>query len=283
MVAIILSSMRVSRGPRVLLTGLVVALALLSLSPVSASSANISRSYKATTAIPNGSLVSLNKAQSDYIELANTSNAELLLGVAVADKDSLLAVNASDTTIQVATSGTASVLVSDLNGDIKVGDQITVSPFEGIGMRQKSGGRVIGLAQTTFNANSQGTTSQEVTDKAGKSRTINVGLIRVTVGAGITSNSGQTDEGKLNSLQKITKSLIGHQVSTWRIIMSILIVTVTLVALITLTYAAIYGSIISVGRNPLGSSAIFRTLRSVLGMALLTAVVAAVAIYFLLH
>ena len=284
MIAIIVNSMRAFRGLRVLLTGLVVALAVLSLSPASASSsANISRAYKPNTAIPNGSLVSLNKDQSDYVELASTANASLLLGVAVASDDSLLAVNASNTTVQVATSGTASVLVSDLSGPIKVGDQVTVSPFEGVGMLQKSGGRVIGLAQTEFTGQGSSATSQEVTDKAGNKKTINVGLIRVTIGAGITSNSGQTSEGELNALQKIAKNLVGHQVATWRIIMSIVIVTVTFAALITLTYAAIYGSIISVGRNPLGSSAIFRTLRSVLFMAVLTAAVAGISIYFLLH
>lgn len=275
--------MRVFRGLRVLSTGLVVALALLSLSPAAASSANISRAYKSTTSITNGSLVSLNKDQSDYVELASTQNAALLLGVAVASEDSLLAVNASNTTVQVATSGTASVLVSDLAGPIKVGDQITVSPFEGVGMLQKSGGRVIGLAQTAFNGQGSDSTSQEVTDKAGNKKTIKVGLIRVTIGAGITSNSGQTSEADLNALQKLAKSLIGHQVATWRLIISIIIVTVTFAALITLTYAAIYGSIISVGRNPLGSSAIFRTLRSVLAMAFLTAAVAGLAIFFLLR
>ncbi len=275
--------MRVFGGLRLLSTGLVIALAVLSLSPAAASSANISRAYKSTTSIPNGSLVSLSKDQSDFVELASTENAELLLGVAVASDDSLLAVNASNTTIQVATSGTASVLVSDLSGAIKVGDQITVSPFEGIGQLQKSGGRVIGLAQTEFTGEGSGSTSQEVTDKAGNKKTINVGLIRVTIGAGITSNSGQTSEADLNALQKVAKSLVGHQVATWRIVMSIVIVTVTFAALITLTYAAIYGSIISVGRNPLGSSAIFRTLRSVLFMAVLTAAVAGISIFFLLH
>lgn len=282
MIAIIVTSMRVFRGLRVLSTGLVIALAVLSLSPAAASSANISRAYKSTDSIPNGSLVSLSKDQSDFVELASNENADLLLGVAVASDDSLLAVNASTTTIQVATSGTASVLVSDLKGKIKVGDQITVSPFEGVGMLQKAGGRVIGLAQTEFTGEGSGSTSQEVTDKAGNKKTINVGLIRVTIGAGITSNSGQTSEADLNALQKVAKSLVGHQVATWRIIISIIIVTVTFAALITLTYAAIYGSIISVGRNPLGSSAIFRTLRSVLFMAVLTAAVAGVSIFFLL-
>ena len=122
MVAIIVSVMTINRRLRLLLSGLSLALMLISLAPVSASSANISRSYKSSDTIPVGSLVSLDSSQSDYVVAANNTNGKLLLGVVVKSDDSLLAVNVSSTTVQVATSGTASVLVSNLNGDIKVGD-----------------------------------------------------------------------------------------------------------------------------------------------------------------
>lgn len=275
--------MRVFRGLRVLSTGLVVALALLSLAPAAASSANISRAYKSTDPIPKGSLVSLDKQQSDFVQAANLGNASLLLGVVVASDDSLLAVNASNTTVQVATSGTASVLVSDLYGNIKVGDQIAASPFDGVGAKQKPGARVIGLAQTNFNPSDPGTQTQTVTDKTGKSKEIKVGLVRVNIGAGVTSTAAGSVSANLNPLQKIAKSLTGKQVATWRVVISMVIIIVAMVALITLTYAAIYGSIISVGRNPLGSHAIFHTLRSVMGMALLTACLAGATVFLLLH
>lgn len=275
--------MRVFRGLRLLLTGLVIALSLLSLAPAAASSANISRAYKSNDSIPNGSLVSLDKDQTDYVQASNLSNASLLLGVVVASDDSLLAVNASNTTLQIATSGTASVLVSDIYGEIKVGDQIAVSPFDGVGAKQQPGGRVIGLAQTNFDPNSDGTETQTVTDKTGNSKEIKVGSVRVNIGAGVTSTAAGVISSNLNPLQKIAKSLTGKQVATWRVIISMIIVIVAMAALITLTYAAIYGSIISVGRNPLGSHAVFHTLRSVLGMAFLTACLAAVTVFLLLH
>jgi hypothetical protein len=263
--------------------GLVTALALLSLAPAAASSANISRAYKSTAIIPNGSLVSLSKTQTDYVQPANIDNGSLLIGVIVATQDSLLAVNASDSTVQVATSGTASVLVSDINGSINVGDQIGVSPFDGVAMKQQAGARVIGLAQTEFDVNAEGVQAQTVTDKTGKSKQINVGFVRVNIGAGVTSTTtGGSSAANLNPLQKIAKSLVGHEVATWKVIISLIIVTVAVIALITLTYAAIYGSIISVGRNPLGSHNVFRTLRSVLLMAFLTAALAIATVFLLL-
>ena len=131
--------MSITRGLRVLFAGLFTALFLFSLSPVGAASANISKSYKSSDQIPNGSLVSLNNQKTDYVIQSNTKNGSKLLGVAVAADESLLAVNPTDGSVQVATSGTAVALVSDLNGSIKVGDQIGVSPFDGIGMKISGG------------------------------------------------------------------------------------------------------------------------------------------------
>lgn len=268
---------------KLLVAGLATALAMFSLAPVGASSANISKSYKADGSIANGSLVSLDGDKSDYVQPANSNNAARLLGVAVASQDSLLAVDATAGNVQVATSGTASVLVSDLNGDIKVGDQITVSPFDGVGQKQTGSGRVIGLAQTGFSAQTDGATTQTVTDTAGKKRTIHLGFTRVNIGAGISNSSVAAGNEQLNALQKLVKSITGHTVSTWRAAIALIIVLVAATALISLTYAAIYGSIISVGRNPLGAPAVFRTLRSVLAMTLITALVAGISVYFLLH
>jgi hypothetical protein len=276
--------MHVIRPIKLLLAGLFVSLSLLSLAPAGASSANISHSYKSSSTIQTGSLVSLDPNKSDYVELANTDNATRLLGVVVSQDDSLLAVDTEASKVQVATSGTATLLVSDVNGTIRVGDQITASPFEGVGMLQTSTGRVIGIAQTEFNSSTPGAATQTVKDKSGANRQIRVGYLRVNIGAGVTSTSSpNAKDSELNALQKLAKSITGHPVSTWRAAISLIIVLVAAAALITLTYASIYGSIISVGRNPLGASAIFHTLRSVLAMALLTAGVAGLTVFFLLH
>lgn len=266
---------------KALLLGIMSLLVLFGLSPAGASSANISHAYQSTGAVPNGSIVSLDPKKSDFVQLANTSNGSRLLGVAVAEDDSLLAVDASDATVQVATSGTATVLVSTLNGDIRVGDQVAVSPFNGVGMKAEAGSHVIGLAQTAFNSSSEGATTQSVTDKAGNKKDVKVGQLRLSIS--ITVNNTGVGSGEQNSLQRLTRNLTGRNVSTIRIVLSLLIAVIALLTLITLIYGAIYGSIISVGRNPLAKHAIFRTLGSVLGMVAVTATIATVMIYFLLR
>lgn len=272
--------MRKLRRVRLLLTGAGAALILLGLAPAGASSANISHSYRSNDTIRNGSIVSLDPSQSNYVVPANVSNGSRLLGVAVADNDSLIAVDATPGAVQVATEGSATTLVSTLNGDIKVGDQVAVSPFNGVGMKAAPGSRLIGLAQTAFNGGTPGAVTETVKTKSGQQRTVKVGYLRVNIAIGTNAS---LVGGDLNSLQRVTQSITGHTVPTARIIISLAVAVVALLALITLVYASIYGSIVSIGRNPLAKYAVFRTLGSVLGLALLTASVSGVIIYFLLR
>ena len=273
--------MRKLRHLRLLATEVVCLLVVLGLAPVGASSANISKSYNSNSSINTGSIVSLDPARSDYVRPSNTANAQKLVGIVVQSDDSLLAADVDESKIQVATSGTASVLVSTLNGDIKVGDQIAVSPFDGVGMKTLPGSHVIGLAQTAFNGDSDEATNQAVTDKSGKTKQIQVGYIRLNIGIGTASSKGA--DGNLNGLQNLVKSLTGHSVSTTRALISLLVAVVASIALITLMYASIYGGIISIGRNPLAKYAVFRTLSTVLVMAVMTALVAGGTIFLLLR
>lgn len=212
---------------------------------------------------------------------ANTANSAQLLGIAVAGNDSLIAVDANTGKLQIATTGNAPALVSTVNGNIKVGDQVGVSPFSGIGMKAQPGSRVIGLAQTAFSSGTQGAVTEQVTDKNGKAGTIKVGYVRVSIAIG--TNAAVLTATNLNGLQKFAKSLTGHTVSTARVAISLAVATVAILALVTLVYASIYGSIVSIGRNPLAKYAVFRTLSSVLALALLTTVVASLIIFFLLR
>jgi hypothetical protein len=257
-------------------------LLLLILPGVSAASANISRSYQATSSIPNGSLVSLDPAHQGFVQIADTSNASRLLGVALPSQDSLLAIDPGVTKVQVALSGSVSTLVSTINGDIKLGDQVSVSPFGGIGMAALPGSHLIGVAQTAFSEKTDGVTLEQVKDKVGKTHQIHIGYVKVaiSVGTGASTSGGGS---QANFLQRLIRSITGKTISTVRIVISLVVATVALVSLVTLVYASIYGSIVSVGRNPLAKNAIFRTLSSVMVMAIVTVAVACVTIYYLLR
>lgn len=265
---------------RLLIIGVFGTLVPIGLATASAASPNLSHAYKSDQTVANGAIVSLDADKADYVVLADADNGSRLIGVAVASEDSLLAVGAEAGKVQIATSGTATALVSTFNGDIKVGDKVGVSPFKGIGMKAPAGSSVIGLAQTDFKKDTDGS-DQTVTDRQGKTTKIHVGYVRLALAIG-TNNTG-TGSSSLNPLQRLAKSATGKTVSTLRVVLSLLIAIIALLTLIALVYGAIYGSILSVGRNPLAKHAIFRTLGSVIGMVVLIAGIAALMVYFLLR
>lgn len=266
---------------RLWLAGIAGLLLVFSLPTVGAASANLSHSYGANEQISSGSLVSLDPKNSDYVVLANSDNGSRLIGVAEDSNDSLLAVDPTPGKVQVATSGTANVLVSTIAGPIKVGDEVGVSPFSGLGMKAAPGSRIIGLAQTAFDKNTSGAITQSVTDKSRQSHQVSIGYVRINIA--ISTDGTPTADSQLNSLQRLAKTLTGHTVPTLRVVISMVVALLAMLLLVTLIYAAIYGSIISIGRNPLAKYAVFRTLGSVVGLALVTAVVSGVTVFFLLR
>lgn len=252
-----------------------------SLDPAEAVSANISHSYKSATTVVKGSLVSLDPTRTNYIQPANTGNGSRLLGIVVASNDSLLAVNDSSGSAQVATSGNATMLASTLNGDLKLGDQVSVSPFNGVGMKAAPGAEVIGLAQTQLDASTPGVSRQTVTDREGKQRQIEVGLIQVSVD--IRDNPVNQGSSQLAGLQKLVRNITGRTVSTTRIFAAMGVAVISMLALVTLIYASIYSSILAVGRNPLAKYAVFRTLWSVVAVAVLAALISGLVLFMLLR
>jgi len=251
-------------------------------SSASAASANISHSYNVTGSIPNGTIVSLDPQRSGYVDLANNTNDTRLLGVVLPSSQSLLAVDPTSSKTQVATNGTVDTLVSTLNGNIEVGDQISTSPFSGVGIKASPGTEIVGIAQTAFTNSSVQATAEQVKDKAGKIQSIKVGYIRLTIAIG-AKNAAIGSDSQANFLQKLVKSLTGRSISTVRILLGLTVALISIIFLATLIYASIYGSVISIGRNPLAQNAVFRTLASVMTMVFLTATIACVTIYYLLR
>ena len=261
------------------ITGAILLVIVIGVATVSASSANISRSYKADGNIAAGSLVSVEKGSPGIVQSANTNNAQQLVGVSVAINQSLLAINVTSSTIQVATAGTAIALVSTVNGSISVGDQISASPFNGVGMKAGPSTRIVGLAQASFMAGGSNTTTEKVTDKKGKVTNIVVGYIPVGIYVGTSSPTSSAASG----LQRLGETLAGHPVSDIRIIISLIVAVVAIASIVTLIYASIYGSIVSIGRNPLAKYIVLRALGSVMGMVLLIAGISSTTIYLLLR
>jgi hypothetical protein len=247
---------------------------------IASASTYISQSYSTNETIPVGSIVSLQKNTSDQVVAAASSSVDNLIGVAVNAGNSLLSVNSGQSNqVQVATSGTLPVIVSDINGSIVRGDQITASPINGVGMKATSNVRVVGIAQGDLNESSG--SKQTYTDADGAKHPILIGEIPILVN--VSYFFKEPDKTLIpTSLQNMANALAGKSVSSLPIIISGAIFLVTIIVVVSIVFSMVRSSIISVGRNPMSQSAIYRDLIQLSVLVVVILAVGMAAIYLVL-
>ncbi|CAN5412530.1 hypothetical protein BH10PAT4_BH10PAT4_0950 [soil metagenome] len=240
----------------------------------------ISQGYSTSDSLSVGSLVSLEPGASDQVVAASSSNADSLLGVVINDGSSLLTVsNGSGSQVQVATNGLASVLVSDINGPVVKGDQITASPVRGVGMKATANAKVVGVAQA--NASDGSNKNETYTDDSDKKQPIVLSDVQVLIG--VTYFYAQPDKTLIpQAIQNLANALAGKKVDSLPIIISGIIFIVTIIIVVAIIFSMIRNSIISVGRNPMAQSAVYRDVIQLSALVLGILAVAVIAIYFIL-
>jgi hypothetical protein len=240
----------------------------------------LSQGFKTSQSIPFGSMVSLDDNTSDQVSATTTKNVNSMLGVVISDGNSLLSLsNGQGSQVQIATSGIAQVLVSDINGNIEQGDEITASPITGIGMKATDSIKVIGIAQEGLSANNA--TRQSYTDKGGKKHEVKIGQVPVLIN--IAYFYKQPSKTLIPSaVQNISNALAGKTVNAAPILVCMGIFIITLIIVVSIIYSMIRSSIISVGRNPMSQSAIYRDMLQLSALVVAILGVAMVSIYMIL-
>ncbi len=239
----------------------------------------ISQGYLSTDELSLGSIVSLQEQSRDHVVASTNSNADNLLGVIISNSNSLLSIsNGQNDQFQIATSGSVITLVSDINGPIEKGDQITASPVKGLGMKATSNSKVIGIAQGPPR-NSK--TDQTYTDSEGVEQSLTIGEVDVLVSV---SYYYKTPEQTIipATIQKVANALAGKKVDVLPIIISAAIFIITLIVVTSIIYSMIRSSIISVGRNPMAQSAVYRDVIQLSALVLGILAVAIILIYVIL-
>lgn len=242
---------------------------------VSAESA-ISQGFNAAGAITDGALVSVKKDKSATVEVATRQTADRLAGVA--STHSLLALSEGARQIQIVIGGTATVLVSDINGPLEAGDKIAVSPIDGVGMKATANGQVVGVAQADFADIT--TEPRTITDAAGASHTVRIGRLPVRVG--VHYYVAPTSNVLPPFIQNLSNTIAGKPVSLARILVATGLTVVGIASVIVLLYSSTRSGITSIGRNPLAASAIRRGLLQVGVYSLIILVFSLTASYLML-
>ena len=253
----------------------VVCLCVILMHPAKAVMENLSQSFTTQEELAPGSLVSINSEDDNQVVLANTDNDDYLVGVVVALDSSLLAVNSQDGDVQVAISGQAMALVSDIAGDIVTGDLIAQSEIDGVGAKAKEGDRILGIAQSGFSSTSTNATQQTVVDEKGQSKDVNVGMIPVL----IVASSVTTEENESSTIEKWAAKIVGKPVSATRLAICLVIAVIGITSSIVLVYSSVRNAIVAAGRNPLAKPMIFESLAQIMSMTALISVIAVAAMY----
>lgn len=238
----------------------------------------IAQSFLATDKLPIGALVSLQANSTDQVTAASSANVDNLIGAVItADSAALSLSSGIGTQAQVATSGTLPILVSDINGPIIKGDHITASQIGGVGMKASTNVRVIGIAQGDMTNG----TKQDYTDKSGVKHSVNIGQAPVLIN--VSYFFKEPDKTVVPAaIQNVANSIAGRSVNTLPIIISAAIFLIMLIVVSSIIYSMIHSSIISVGRNPMSQSAIYRDLIQLSSLVLGILAVGIIAIYLVL-
>jgi hypothetical protein len=213
----------------------------------------------------------------DSVELAEPGNASRLVGV-VGDKP-LLTISDGNGQVTVILGGKAQALVSDINGPVKAGDRITVSPVSGIGMKATADSQVVGVAQSDQPA-ANPANQRTINDTGGKSHTIHVGSVPVQVGVASYQAPGSNFLPPV--VQRLANSIAGKHVGFFRVLLSGTILVATICGMFILLHTAAKTSVISIGRNPIAAGAIHKGLRQVSLLAVAILVAGLAASYLLL-
>lgn len=268
------------------ITAMTLAALLCMLYPaITSATGTISQTYQANTNdISQGTLLSVTPGNQNTVELANTTNVKNLIGIATT-KPLVEISGGKNSTVSVAVSGSTEALVSNLNGDIKIGDKITASPVGGIGMKATGSTEVVGTAQA--NLGSSATTQETVKKSDGKTARITIGLVPVSVATAYYSVQTSTGQGAISSilppfLQSVANSVTGRQVSPLKLLLGTLALTLGFIIAIVMLYSSIRTNIASIGRNPLAQNALRKGFVDVVMAAVGVLILAVITTYIIL-
>lgn len=239
----------------------VAALLVVALSSLSVQGASsIAQGFKTDdTGIVSGALVSLKPGEANVVELATVENLDRIIGIA--GENALIELSNEDGAVQVVTTGDATALVSDINGEVKAGDKITVSPIAGVGMKALTSTLVIGTAQADLSSVDPQT--RAITDKDGKEQEVRIGAIPILVDKVFYEVAEEQAMFVPPALQDFANSLAGRAVSPIRVMIAGILIIFVFVAALILLYSSVRSSIISIGRNPLSEHAVRKGLSQV--------------------
>jgi hypothetical protein len=215
-------------------------------------------------------------AENPRVNRATYDQPDKVIGVVTTSGDSAVTIASNTKTVYVESSGELEAYVSDVNGEVKKGDLLTISPVNGVmGKHGKGAIGVYGLALENL---ADKTPEHYEIQTPNGSKTVNVAKIKIN----FDQKGGLGIAGVDSSLERLGQALVGKQVGEIRVAVALVIFVIVLIAEAAILYAAISSAIASIGRNPLAGEFIKRQLVKVVLIALVVLVFGLGSIYLVL-
>lgn len=215
---------------------------------IAPSAAGWARGYSTDDAgLKPGMVVALNgNGTSDKAKVKRASREDTasIVGIATNPQDHSITLASELEEVYIETSGEVTAYVSDINGEVKKGDKLTISPLNGILAKAPANSALIlGLAIQNMSSKN----AEEYTIDSDKGvKTVKVAAILIN----FDRNMG-AGKGSESTLARVGKSIVGRDISEIRVLAALLIFLIVLIAEASILYGAISSAITSLGRNPL--------------------------------
>ena len=217
----------------------------------------LTQGFLATVPVATGSTVSLTKGTSNTVEKTTLENESTLVGVASNSSDSLIGLQSAGSQILVTVSGDANLLVTDLNGEIKPGDKLTVSALSGVAMLFTTdvvSKKIVATAGKAFTSKNADVVKIDIKDANGAKKTVSVGIIPVKLI--LNDRTSADNKQSQNVFASFSEKLTGKPTNSLKVVASMVVALGTFVLAGLILNGSVKGSFISLGRNPLSRDSI---------------------------
>lgn len=264
---------------------LIVSFLVVLLSSSLVLAATLSKGYIADGELSAGMVVSIDPERSNTVSAATIEKSQYLSGVVSHTNTKLIELSDTEDGVQVVTEGEILVLVSNIGGDIAVGDYISASQVSGVGKKAEGEPKILGVARAEFVGGNENQIdiSQQLTDQTGAQSNTYLGAIPVYVKVVDNPEYISKQSGASGLFGAVTSRFREREVSTTRIVSALLIFAIGIGISATLLFSGISSSLISIGRNPLSKSSIFNGLWQVILVSFVILGLSIAAVYLLLR
>lgn len=269
---------RVRRSTLVVLTVLFAWLAFcVPLQLAHADNQGIAQGFETNDQLLRSGMAAQLTGDANTVERGTSEHPERIIGIVTDPTNNLAVIGSTKNQVFVQSSGQVEAYVADINGVVKKGDFLTISPLKGILMRVGSSNSA---EIATALSDADMTKAEEFDIKPGSTDTKKTKVTKVSIN--LDRHTFQTSQNTSNTLSRVSRALVGKDVGELRVLVSLLVFALLLVVEGGVVYGAISSSLTSLGRNPLASKAIKRELIRVLLIAVVILLIGLGVVYTIL-